>query len=213
MKSFHIKAAINTLLLGVCSAFVHPQAFSFGRADVSQLKMAYELEAEPEGGEEIQAIDTMAGSRVKNMGIADGIKAEDGSDAYTFWMTAEADGQMIKKYRDQVSRDAAKNANFPGFRKGQIPPYAQPQMTMFALQEGIIKTCEAAVGAYGLVALSGSDGSVEVHEDVQEIVKGYKVGTSVQFTATFKASFDPEKQESSDEQSEESEIEEKVMED
>ena len=188
MKTAQAVTSILALSLGTCSAFVSQQAFAArSTAHASQLKMAIDLEAEPEGGEEIEAVDTMAGSRMKNMGIVDK-KAEDGSDAFSFWMTAEADGQMIKKYRDQVSKDAAKNANFPGFRKGQIPPYAQPQMTMFALQEGIIKTCEAAVSAYGLVALSGSDGSVEVHEDVQEMVKGYKVGTSVQFTATFKAS-------------------------
>lgn len=165
--------------------------------------MAYELKPEPEGGEEIESIDTMNGSRMKNMGLAEGIKDEDGEDAFTYWLSAEADGKMIKEFRVQVEKDASKNANFPGFRKGQIPPYAQPQMTMFALQEGIIKTCEAAVSAYGLKALSGSEGSVEVHEDVKDIVKGYKVGDSVQFTATFKASVDKEKQTEEEEPAEE----------
>jgi len=65
---------------------------------------------------------------------------------------------------------------------------------MFSVQEGIIKTCEAAVAAYGLKPLSGEAGAVEVHEDVKDICKGYKVGTSVEFTATFSAIFDPEKQ-------------------
>jgi hypothetical protein len=67
-------------------------------------------------------------------------------------------------------------------------------MTTFAVQEGIIKTCEAAVKAYGLKALTGSDGSVEVHEDVNEISKIYKIGDNVPFTATFLAVFDAEKQ-------------------
>lgn len=78
--------------------------------------------------------------------------------------------------------------------QGQIPPYAQPQMTMFAIQECIIKTCESAVDAYGLKSLPGSDGSVEVHEDVKDMSNGYKQGSSLQFTATFQATFDPEKQ-------------------
>ena len=159
---------------------------------LSQLN-AYELKAEPEGGDEIDAIDTMDGSRMKNMGITTDAKSDDG-DVYTFWLTAEASGALVKKFRVQVEKDASKNANFPGFRKGQVPPYAQPQMTTFAVQEGIIKTCEAAVNAYGLKALSGSEGSVEVHEDIKDICKGYKVGTDVQFTATFMATIDPEKQ-------------------
>lgn len=173
--------------------------------------MAYELVAEPEGGEELHSIDTMADSRMKNMGPNDEFKSDDGQ-VYTFWMTANADGKMIADYRRQVEKDASKNANFPGFRKGQVPPYAQPQLTMFALQEGIIKTCEAAVAAYGLKALPGSDGSVEVHEDVKDISSGYKVGTSVQFTATFAAIFDPEKtQESTEEAAEDVEEEKEAV--
>ena len=96
MKTSQATTLIFALSLGACSAFA-PQTFAARRtAHVSQIKMAYELEPEPEGGEEIQAIDSMAGSRMKNMGIVDE-KAEDGSDAFSFWMTAEADGQMIKK--------------------------------------------------------------------------------------------------------------------
>ena len=68
-----------------------------------------------------------------------------------------------------------------------------PQITQFAVQEAIIKTVEAAVESYGLKSLSGSDGEVNVHEDVAEIGKTYKDGNSVKFTATLDACFDPEK--------------------
>merc|ERR1719253_2093939 len=98
--------------------------------------MTVELEPEPEGGEEISALTVMEGSRIKNMGECSETKSENGDTVYNFWMTAIADGELVKKLRTQVSKDAARNANFPGFRKGQIPPYAQPQMTMFAVQEG-----------------------------------------------------------------------------
>mmetsp|Transcript_4817 Transcript_4817/g.4588 ORF Transcript_4817/g.4588 Transcript_4817/m.4588 type:complete len:217 (-) Transcript_4817:14-664(-) len=200
-------AAIACTLLSTCSAFAPQQNMAFNR--LSQLN-AYELKAEPEGGDEIDAIDTMDGSRMKNMGITTDAKSDDG-DVYTFWLTAEASGALVKKFRVQVEKDASKNANFPGFRKGQVPPYAQPQMTTFAVQEGIIKTCEAAVNAYGLKALSGSEGSVEVHEDIKDICKGYKVGTDVQFTATFMATIDPEKQ-APEEPEEAEEINEEVEE-
>lgn len=84
-------------------------------------------------------------------------------------------------------------ANFPGFRKGQVPPYAMPQITSFAIQESLIKTVEQAVAAYSLKSLPGSDGQVEILEDVQEFTKGYKDGTPLEFTATLNCVFDPEK--------------------
>jgi hypothetical protein len=68
-----------------------------------------------------------------------------------------------------------------------------PQISGFAIQEAIIKTVEQAVKAFGLKSLPGSDGEVEVLEDVKEMCKGYKDGTSLEFTATLKCVFDPEK--------------------
>lgn len=193
-----VSTAISFLCLtaSTCSAFLPSTPFlntvQHTIAPKQSLNMAatYELVAEPEGGDEVQSINTMADSRMKNMGLNTELKSEDGSEVYTFWLTASADAKMIKEFRTQVEKDASRNANFPGFRKGQIPPWAKPQLTMFAVQEGLIKTCEAAVTAYGLKALPGSDGSVEVHEDVKDISKGYKVGDSIQFTATFAATIE-----------------------
>lgn len=76
--------------------------------------------------------------------------------------------------------------------KGQVPPYAQPQITQFSVQESIIRTVEATVNSFGLKSLPGSDGEFKVHEDVTELAKGYKIGDSIKFTATMKASYDPE---------------------
>lgn len=67
-----------------------------------------------------------------------------------------------------------------------------PQIRGFAVQEGIIQTVQSAVNAYGLKSIPGSDGEVEVKEDIPEIAKGYKLGDNIQFTATFQAIFDPE---------------------
>ena len=74
-----------------------------------------------------------------------------------------------------------------------MPPYAQPQITTFAVQESLIKTVEAGVAAYGLKPLPGSDGEIEVQEDVKDLSLGWKQGDSVTFTTTFSAIFDPEK--------------------
>jgi len=71
--------------------------------------------------------------------------------------------------------------------QGQVPPYAQPQITQFSIQDSIIRTVESAVEAYGLKSLDGSDGEVTVHEDVSAMSKGYKVGEPLSFTATLNA--------------------------
>lgn len=80
---------------------------------------AVELKPEPEGGEEVPSISTMAGSRMKNMGEVSGMMGGDDKDqqAYKFWLTAEATGALIKDIHTRVLKDASKKANFPGFRK------------------------------------------------------------------------------------------------
>ena len=122
---------------------------------------------------------------MKDLGPVEG---EDG--VHSFWLSAVADGKKIKELRTQTEKEASKKANFPGFRKGQIPPYAQPRMTMFAIQEAVIKTCEQSLEAYGLESLEGSAGEVTVKEDMQKISKGYKLGNDIPFTATYKGKFD-----------------------
>lgn len=57
---------------------------------------------------------------------------------------------------------------------------------------------EAGVQAYGLKSLPGSDGEIEVQEDVGDMAKGWKPGDSLTFTTRFSAIFDPEKAASAD---------------
>jgi len=191
---------VLALATSPCIAFTTPKiAFTNTPRCVSnsktELAMAMDLKPEPDGGDEMTQIDLIEKTRMKNMGKSEDGKMIDGSDVNNFWMTAEADGSFVQKIRTKLLKEAGKNANFPGFRKGQVPPYAQPQMTMFAVQEGIIKTCESAVIAYGLKSIADGDGgSVEVLEDIKDLVKGYKMGDSIAFTASFVATFDEEKQ-------------------
>jgi hypothetical protein len=77
--------------------------------------------------------------------------------------------------------------------QGQVPPYAQPQITTFSVQEALIRTVKAGVEAFGLKSLPGSDGEIEVQEDVGEMSKGWKQGISLTFTTKFSAIFDPAK--------------------
>jgi len=138
-----------------------------------------------EGGEELaKSTSSLPGSRMKNMG------ADDEEGVFRFWLSATAEGVKVKKLRAQCEREASRKANFPGFRKGQVPPYAQGQITSFAVQEAIIKTCEISLEAYGLESLPGSAGEVTVIENIKDLCRGYKVGTDVAFTATYRGKFD-----------------------
>merc|ERR1719424_912954 len=65
----------------------------------------FELVPDPEGGEELTAIKTMVGSRMKNMGEATGLtgvrdaNSDENEDEtiYEFWLTANVDGKLIKE--------------------------------------------------------------------------------------------------------------------
>ena len=98
------------------SAFVPSHQVSVTDHSTSAL-FAVELEAEPEGGDELTALKTMPDCRMKKMKEV----SVDGGDIegpfYEFWMTAVADGELVKGIRTQILKDASKKANFPGFRK------------------------------------------------------------------------------------------------
>ena len=171
--------------------------------------MDQELAAEPEEGEEVAPLVAGGGAkagytiRLKDLGpVADDdeakyLESEDelGRVVHNFWLTAIADGNEIEKIRTDVLKQSAKNANFPGFRKGQIPPYAQPKMTNFALQEVLVTSCQEAITRFGVNEINeGQLGAVTFNENVEELSKKYNIRSfpSVPFTANFRATFDPE---------------------
>lgn len=203
MKSIARSGSIALLaLLATATAFC-PTSTSRGPLVVSSsLNAAVELVAEPEGGEEILTVKTMAGSRMKKIGEAEGLTGVRDDDAdgdgdatiYKYWLKATVEGALVKEIHATVLRESAKNANFPGFRKGQVPPFAMGQIRGFAVQESIVRTCQSAVDAYGLKSVSGSDGEVEIREDIPAVSKGYKLGDTLEFTAFFNAQVDPEAQ-------------------
>ena len=99
-----------------CSAFVGTQSPLFASSNTCRaqhaLAMAVELVAEPDGGEELVASSPMAETRMKNMGEFDGDLSEkaDGT-VYNFWLTSKANGDLIKKTRTTLSKEAAKNVS------------------------------------------------------------------------------------------------------
>lgn len=113
-----MKVLLITLTLAVLSqhaanGFVSPSA---ALRPITSLAGSVELVPEPEGGDELTAAKTMTGSRMKNMGETEGVKDDNGT-VYKFWLTATAEGPLIKQLNTQILKDASKKANFPGFRK------------------------------------------------------------------------------------------------
>jgi FKBP-type peptidyl-prolyl cis-trans isomerase (trigger factor) len=148
---------------------------------------------------------------MKKMGEAEGLTGvrDDDADAdatvYKYWLKATVEGSLVKEIHGTVLRESAKKANFPGFRKGQVPPFAMGQIRGFAVQESIVRTCQSAVDAYGLKSVSGSDGEVEILEDIPEVSRGYKLGDALEFTAFLNAQVDPEAQPPAVEESDDAE--------
>lgn len=143
MKLFTLSTlASSVIYASFTSAFVPTSSFhAIQTSSCLHATTSVELVAEPEGGTELTPTSSsLPGSRMKDMGPVEG---EDG--VHSFWLSATAEGKKIKELRMQTEKEAAKKANFPGFRKGQIPPYAMPRMTMFAIQEAVIKTCECLI--------------------------------------------------------------------
>lgn len=81
----------------------------------SSFLAAVSLKSEPEGGEELTAFKSMPDCRMKKMKEIDNKKSD--GRVYEFWLTAVADGVLVKSIRSQILKDASKKANFPGFRK------------------------------------------------------------------------------------------------
>ena len=119
MKSFsNTIVALSIFLSQDTTAFtshVVPSIIHHSNTYSKSTLYAAELVAEPEGGEELTKISSsLPGSRMKNLG------AEDEEGVFKFWLSATADGGMVKKFRLQTEKDASKKANFPGFRKVRI---------------------------------------------------------------------------------------------
>lgn len=168
--------------------------------------MEIELVAEPEGIEVSRIVPESDADtndivvRLKDLGPVDSsdpaykLKDKLGTEVHNFWLTSVADGGEIEKTRRVIVRDAAKNANFPGFRKGVVPPFAQGKMTTFALQEIMVKSCQNAIQIFGVNEINEDElGSVTFNEDMDALTAKYdtKKYPNVPFTANFRGTFAP----------------------
>jgi hypothetical protein len=119
--------------------------------------------------------------------LDDEVELEAGETVSEFWCRMTVPGDATQTYMSKLMKEAKKNANFPGFRPGQIPPYAKPQMVAFAMEEAINTGLLDVIDSAGLTALSGDDANAQILEDIKAMSKTFKPGSELTFTATFRA--------------------------
>lgn len=78
-------------------------------------------------------------------------KLEDlGNGAAKYQFKVDVDGQMSKDSYVAIMKDFKKNAQFPGFRKGTIPPFMIPKVKSFVILDCLEKTLGEAVREQGM---------------------------------------------------------------
>eukprot|EP00638_Chattonella_subsalsa_P008401 CAMPEP_0117750880 /NCGR_PEP_ID=MMETSP0947-20121206/10641_1 /TAXON_ID=44440 /ORGANISM="Chattonella subsalsa, Strain CCMP2191" /LENGTH=171 /DNA_ID=CAMNT_0005569151 /DNA_START=182 /DNA_END=697 /DNA_ORIENTATION=- len=96
----------------------------------------------------------------------------------------EVDGKTTDSIYKDIEKASKKNANFPGFRKGQLPAFAKVQLKSFTLEQAINDSLLKAIDANELEVEEGDEGAkAEVLEDIEELQKTFKVGQPFSFTA------------------------------
>ena len=182
------------------SAWQLPVASSRALRRVSLLRPAALPEAvladieaglEPTTGEAVE-VSGISDCRVLRLGRVtadelEEVELEAGEEVSEFWVRMTVPGEATQAYMSKLMAEAKKNANFPGFRPGQIPPYARPQMVAFAMEEAINTGLLDVIDDTGLKAMGGDDAQAKILEDIKKLSKTFKPGTPLTFTATFRA--------------------------
>ena len=133
---------------------------------------------EPSGCQQVEC--TVPDCKLLRIGVVDSadIELEQEENVGEFWCRMTVPGEATQSYMSKLMKEAKKNANFPGFRPGQIPPYARPQMVAFAMEEAINTSLLDAIDSAGLKSLSGDDANAQIVEDIKTMSKTFKVKES-----------------------------------
>ena len=141
----------------------------------------------PGGASSSSSSSSSASSSTVKVMESNVLESEDGVSSY--WVRASASSQSVLDIKKKLMIASAKKANFPGFRKGQIPPYAIGRILGFAVREAVQdRMREVLLEEYNLESVKkeeDAEGDITVLEDMDELIKEYKEGEDVEFTATF----------------------------
>jgi len=119
--------------------------------------------------------------------VVKGEELKDGGNKYTFTVTV--DGAMSKDSYMTVMKDFKKNAQFPGFRKGTIPPFMLPKVKQFVILDCLEKTLSEAVKDEGLTLVSDEVKPTLDDDQTNTLTKAFKEADG--FTYTIDAELKP----------------------
>eukprot|EP00287_Rhodomonas_sp_CCMP768_P025260 CAMPEP_0202853014 /NCGR_PEP_ID=MMETSP1389-20130828/90265_1 /ASSEMBLY_ACC=CAM_ASM_000865 /TAXON_ID=302021 /ORGANISM="Rhodomonas sp., Strain CCMP768" /LENGTH=208 /DNA_ID=CAMNT_0049531553 /DNA_START=7 /DNA_END=634 /DNA_ORIENTATION=+ len=103
-----------------------------------------------------------------------------GAAKYQF--TVDVDGQMSKDSYIAIMKDFKKNAQFPGFRKGTIPPFMIPKVKSFVILDCLEKTLGEAVREQGMELADEEKKPTLSDEQVSTLTKEFQEADGFQYT-------------------------------
>mmetsp|Transcript_4298 Transcript_4298/g.8671 ORF Transcript_4298/g.8671 Transcript_4298/m.8671 type:complete len:214 (+) Transcript_4298:30-671(+) len=127
-----------------------------------------------------------------------------GAAKYKF--SVDVDGQLSKDSYMTVMKDFKKNAKFPGFRPGTIPPFMIPKVKAFVILDCLEKTLGEAVRENGLELASEDNRPTLDDDQVKDLTKNWQDNAG--FSYTIEAELKPIEGESKAEESAEDPAEE-----
>jgi len=104
--------------------------------------------------------------------VVKGDELKNGGHKYTFTVTV--DGGMSKDSYTTIMKDFKKNAQFPGFRKGTIPPFMLPKVKQFVILDCLEKTLSEAVKDEGLTLVSDEVKPTLDDDQTSALTKAFK---------------------------------------
>mmetsp|Transcript_1920 Transcript_1920/g.5775 ORF Transcript_1920/g.5775 Transcript_1920/m.5775 type:complete len:207 (-) Transcript_1920:119-739(-) len=94
----------------------------------------------------------------------------------------EVSGDKSKEIFQNIFSEFKKNAKFPGFRKGQIPPFMKVEINRFALEECLTNSLSSALEQNNLKMSEGDKVIPDYSPKVSEMRKKFKPGQPIEYT-------------------------------
>eukprot|EP00188_Purpureofilum_apyrenoidigerum_P001982 Plantae.Rhodophyta-Purpureofilum_apyrenoidigerum.ctg21625.p1 GENE.Plantae.Rhodophyta-Purpureofilum_apyrenoidigerum.ctg21625~~Plantae.Rhodophyta-Purpureofilum_apyrenoidigerum.ctg21625.p1 ORF type:complete len:190 (-),score=46.88 Plantae.Rhodophyta-Purpureofilum_apyrenoidigerum.ctg21625:269-838(-) len=109
---------------------------------------------------------------------------EEGKGAVTakYRFSVEVSGGKSKEIFQNIFSEFKKNAKFPGFRKGQIPPFMKVEINRFALEECLSTSLSSALEQNNLKLCEGDKVIPDYTPKVSEMRKMFKPGQPLEYT-------------------------------
>ncbi|CAM9257511.1 unnamed protein product [Ectocarpus fasciculatus] len=104
----------------------------------------------------------------------------------------EAPGPRTQSLNHRILREIKNKSDFPGYRKGEIPPRLMPEATKYVIEEVMNEGLQTALATYNLVGAKGDGSEADIKNDIEDMLKVFKPGKPLSFSCTFDAKPKPE---------------------